>query len=88
MLCDGSNRSGVRHFAEPMNLNDIRQHAWLLSSQALGREKISDITVQEVPADDPAVVALIMRGERNKRTPIVSDGTHPYVKQQQRKPPR
>jgi hypothetical protein len=87
-LVDGSQRSGVRKFPEPMNLEDIRAHAWQLAGEVLGRRMIEDIVAMEVPADDPAVVAMILRGEyRNKPVPR-SDGEHPYLKQQRRKPPR
>lgn len=85
-LVGGSTRTGVRAFAEPMNLHDIRMHAWKLSEEVLGRSAIEDVTVLEVPASDPAVIALIL-GEKKKKKPIPpSDGTHPYVKQQQRRP--
>jgi hypothetical protein len=87
-LVDGSHRSGVRKFPEPMNLEDIRIHARQLAGEVLGRGTIADVIVMEVPADDPAVVAMILRDEyRNKPVPR-SDGEHPYLKQQRRKPPR
>lgn len=85
-LVDGSTRTGVRAFTDPMNLNDIRIHAWHLAAEVLSRAAIGDVTVQEVPATDPAVIALILREEkRNKPTPR-SDGTHSYVKRQNRRP--
>ncbi len=87
-LVDGSQRSGVRKFPEPMNLEDIRTHAWQLAGEVLGRGAIEDVIVVEVPANDPAVVAIILRDEyRNKPVPR-GDGEHPYLKQQRRKPPR
>jgi hypothetical protein len=87
-LVDGSQRSGIRKFPEPMNLEDIRTHAWQLAGEVLGRGAIEDVTAREVPADDPAVVAMILsRESRNKLVPR-SDGEHPYLKQQRRKPPR
>lgn len=87
-MLNGHTQSGVRKFPEPMNLGDIRMHAWHLAAEALGRRKIEDVTVCEVPADDPAVVALILHDERNSRPTQASAGEHPYVKQQQRRPPR
>lgn len=60
LLRDGTRRSGVRKFPEPMNLADIRAHAWQLSAEVLGRGAIENVTVSELPADDPAVVALIL----------------------------
>jgi hypothetical protein len=87
-LVDGSQRSGVRKFPEPMNLEDIRAHAWQLGEEVLGRGAIEYVIVVEVPANDPTVVAMILRDEyRNKPVPR-SDGEHPYLKQQRRKPPR
>ena len=87
-LRDGTMRSGVRPFAEPMVLEDIRAHALQLTAEVLGRHTIEQITVQEVPATDPAVVALILSEKsRNKSIPP-SDGKHPYLKDLQRKPPR
>ena len=87
-LRNSSTLSGVRKFPEPMNLADIRLHAWHLATDALGRRTIEEVTVLEVPADDPAVVALILRDERNSRPAQSSTGEHPYLKQQQRRPPR
>jgi hypothetical protein len=84
-LRNGHKRSGVRAFTEPMNLEDIRKHAFHLSAEALGRGAIDDVEVHEVPATDPAVVAMISKGTRGKSN-FTSDGTHPYVKQQQRRP--
>ena len=88
-LKGGKTRSGIRHFPEPMNLTDIRAHALQLSAEALGRANIEQVTVEEVPATDPAVVALILKNKlRRTRTVPDSDGTHPYLKQQLRRPPR
>ena len=87
-LVNGGTRSGVRKFPEPMNLEDIRMHALHLAADVMGRREIEDVTVKEVPADDPAVVVLIL-GEQRKHSSIPpSDGQHPYVKKQHRKPPR
>ena len=77
----GGIRSGVRFFSEPVNLDDIRAHALHLASQALGRAAIADITAEEVPADDPAVVAIILRNEAHKKPVPRSDGEHPYLKE-------
>ncbi len=87
LLSDGGHRSGVRKFPESTNLEEIRSHAWKLAAEALGRNTIADVTVAEVPADDPAVVTLIL-GEQNRSNHIRSDGTHPYRIQQGRKPSR
>jgi hypothetical protein len=88
LLSKGGTRSGVRAFPEPMNLEDIRRHAWKLTAEALGQRAIAEIIVDEVPADDPAVVALILSQNR-KNLPVSSNtGQHPYVKQQNRRPPR
>ena len=85
LLHDGTRRTGVRHFPEPMNLEDIRKHAWQLSADVLGRGAIEDVTVTEVPADDPAVVALILDQRRSTKPIPPSDGTHPYLKGRGRK---
>lgn len=85
-LVDGSNRTGVRAFSEPMNLDDIRMHAWQLAAEVLGRSAIGDVTVLEVPATDPAVIALILQDQEKSKQIPPSDGTHPFVKQQNRKP--
>lgn len=63
-------------------------HAWRLSAEALGHQAIEDVTVKELPAHDPAVVALIIREKGKPKAIPRSDGVHPYVKQQQRRPPR
>ena len=77
----GGIRSGIRPFSEPMNLEDIREQAMYLAGQTLGRAAIADVTVEEVPADDPAVVALILRKEEGSKKIPRSDGEHPYLKQ-------
>lgn len=88
-LKGGGTRSGIRHFPEPMNLQDIRAHALQLSAEALGRHAIEQVTVEEVPATDPAVVALILSHKLRRSDNVSrSDGTHPYLKQQLRRPPR
>lgn len=87
-LSDGSQRSGMRKFTEPMNMEDIRAHAWQLAGDALGKGAVEQVIVMEIPADDPAVVAMILsHDQRNKPVPR-SDGEHPYLKQQCWKPPR
>lgn len=87
-LLGGGKRSGVRAFPEPMNLGEIRMHAWQLAAEVLGRGAIEEVTVKEVPANDPAVVSLIL-GQKGRNKPVPrSDGQHPYLKQQQRRPPR
>ena len=87
-LRNGEKRSGVRAFSEPMNLEDIRQHAWTLSSEVLGRGAIEDVVVKEVPPTDSAVVALILREQQKKKPVPRRDGEHPYVRQMQRRPLR
>lgn len=85
-LRDGGKRSGVRSFAEPMNLEEIRKHAWHLAAEVLGRHAIEDVAAWKVPADDPAIVALILGEKRKCKPPLSTDGKHPYVRQQQRRP--
>ena len=87
-LVAGGKRSGVRRFPEPNNVNDVRIHAWQLAAEALGREAIGDVSVAELPADDPAVVAFILGQQKKDKPAVESDGEHPYVKQQRRNPPR
>jgi hypothetical protein len=88
LLVNGSQRSGVRKFSEPMIMTHIRNHAWQLAAEVLGRGMIEEVIVMEVPADDPAVVAMILSQEYRNKLVIRSDGEHPYLKQQRRKPPR
>jgi len=88
LLCNRGKRSGVRGFPDPMNLEEIRAHAWHLAEEVLGRREIENVTVDEVAADDPAVVALILGQQRRNEAVRPSNGEHPYVKQQQRRPPR
>jgi len=76
-LRDGSKRSGVRSFTEPIVLQDIRMHAWHLAGESLGRAAIEDLSVQEVGPDDPAVVALILKEMKRKKGIAPSDGEHP-----------
>lgn len=87
-LANGGKRTGVRAFPSPINLHDIRMHAWHLASEVLGRAAVEDVTVIELAADDPAVVAFIHGEQRKKVVTPASDGEHPYVKQQHRRPPR
>jgi hypothetical protein len=87
-LRNGGTRTGVRRFPEPIIMNDIRKHAWQLSAEVLGRGAIADVTVVEVPASDPAVVALILSNHARAKPIPKSSGEHPYVTQQQRKPGR
>ena len=78
-LTNGKKRTGVRRVAEPMNLADIRSHARQLSEETLGRDKIEDVIVVELPADHPDVVAYILR--KQPKPIFKSDGTHPYLKE-------
>jgi hypothetical protein len=87
-LRDGTTRSGVRLISGPLILEDVRKLALRLSAEALGHQAIEDVTVRELPPDDPAVVALIVSEKGKAKTIPRSDGTHPYIKQQQRRPPR
>lgn len=79
-LAAGGTRSGIRPIPEPINLPDVRDQALRLASESLGRAAIADVTVEEVPADDPAVVALILRDQAHKKEIPRSDGEHPYLK--------
>jgi|HubBroStandDraft_2_1064218.scaffolds.fasta_scaffold1025165_1 hypothetical protein len=88
LLVDGTKLAGVRHFPEPIVVADIRSQAWHLAGEVLGRERIQDVVVTELAADDPAVVALILGQQRKNREVPRSDGEHPYLKQQRRKPSR
>jgi hypothetical protein len=87
-LIGGGKRTGIRKFPEPMNMEDIRNHAWQLASDVLGRGAIEDVKVAEVAADDPGVVALILSQQQKNNAVPRSDGEHPYLKHQRRKPPR
>ena len=88
-LKSGGIRSGIRHFQEPMNLQHIRAQAMQLASESLGRGNIEEVTVEEVPATDPRVVAMIVKDKLRKDIGVSpSDGKHPYLKQQLRRPPR
>jgi hypothetical protein len=87
-LRDGTTRSGVRLISGPIILEEVRKLAWRLSADTLGHQAIEDVTVKELPPDDPAVVALIVSEKVKTKTIPRSDGVHPYVKQQQRRPPR
>jgi hypothetical protein len=87
-LIGGGKRLGIRKFPEPMNMEDIRNHSWLLASEVLGRGAIEDVSVAEVPANDPGVVAMILNQQRGNEPVPRSDGEHPYLKHQRRKPPR
>lgn len=87
-LRDGTQRSGVRLIPDPVVLEGIRHQAWRLAGEVLGREHIEDVQVNELPASDPALVALIISNKAKSISIPRSDGEHPYTKQQQRRPPR
>lgn len=87
-LIGGGKRSGIRKFPGPMNMDDIRNHSWLLAAEVLGREAIEDVSVEEVAANDPGVVAIILNQQRRNDPVPRSDREHPYLKYQRRKPPR
>jgi hypothetical protein len=53
-----------------------------------GTMAIEDVSVQEVPPDDPAVVALILKEIKRKQGVARTDGEHSFVKQQHRRLPR
>jgi hypothetical protein len=79
-LRDGNKRSGVRAFAEPINLKDIHDHVWRLASEVLGRNAIENVIVTELPATVPAVVALLL-GQKGRNESISrSNGEHPFAK--------
>ena len=87
-LFDGTQRSGVRRFPEPMDLDAIRNQARQLAGEVLGPRAIEEVIVTELPADDPAVVALILSEARRGEVVPRSDGEHPYLRHQGRKPAR
>jgi hypothetical protein len=85
-LTNGQQRCGIRHSADSEKLENIRVHAARLSVDALGREAIKDVTVEMLPATDPAVVALLSRYKRPGPLPERSTGEHPFTRNQSRKP--
>ena len=85
-LQNGKSRTGIRHFPDAEQLESIRSHARQLSVEALGRAAIVDVIVEALPADDPAVVAFILRGQRRISTPELSTGEHPFTREQHRRP--
>jgi hypothetical protein len=64
LLRDGTTRSGAWKFPEPTILAEIRAQARQRSAEVLGHGSIEDVLVVEVPADDPAVVALLLGQQR------------------------
>ena len=84
LLRDGTKRTGVRHFPSPINLEDIRKHAFQLSADVLGRAMIEDVTVAEVPADDPAVVAIILEQQQKKNAAAPRDANREAVTRHRR----
>jgi len=86
LLRDGGKRSGVRRFDEPMVLEDIRAQAFQLAAEVLGQIAIDEVIVHELPPTDPAVVSLILDELKRSKPVPRSDGVHPYLKDQQRKP--
>ena len=87
-LRDGTHRYGIRVIPDPVVLEDLRRQAWRLAGDVLGSENIDDVVVRELSASDPAVVTLIVAEKAKAITIPRSDGTHPYLKQAQRRPPR
>lgn len=87
-LRDHTKRSGVRSVSSPLDLDEVRLHAWRLSADVFGEALIQDVTVQELSADDPRVVALIINTCGKTKTVPRSDGVHPYLKHTGQKPPR
>jgi hypothetical protein len=81
LLRNGTRRTGVRHFPEPMNLEDIRTQAWQLSAEVLGRGVIENVVVAEVPADDPAVVALILEQQLKQKAATGDSSRADYLRQ-------
>jgi hypothetical protein len=67
-LRDGTKRSGVRSFSGPFVPEEIRMHAWRLSAEVLGHQAKEDVTVQELPPDDPAKVTLILKEQTKVKT--------------------
>jgi hypothetical protein len=82
-------QSANRHseVSRAMNLEDIERHAQQLAGDVLGLEIIEDAVLTKVPSEDPAEVALILNAAQNDSSVPRSDGEHPYLKQQDRKPP-
>jgi hypothetical protein len=85
-LRDNTKRSGVRSFSSDVALEDVRRQAWQLSAEVLGHAAIEDVSVKELPPDDPSVVALILRDQSKSRKIPSSKGERPFLKPQQRKP--
>lgn len=85
-LTNGQQRSGIRHSADSEKLENIRVHATRLSADVLGREAIKDVTVEMLPATDPAVVAILSRYKKPGPLPERSTGEHPFTRDQWRKP--
>jgi hypothetical protein len=79
-------RSGIRHFPDSEQLQAIRTHAFKLSVEVLGRRAIKNVRVEELPADDPGVVAFIISGKRGTSFPEPSTGEHPFTREQRRRP--
>jgi hypothetical protein len=85
-LNNGQRRSGIRHSADSEKLENIRVHAARLSADALGREAIKDVTVEMLPATDPAVVAILSRYKKPGPLRERSTGEHLFTRDQWRKP--
>ena len=87
-LRNGQQKTGIRHFPEPVKLTEIRAQALALSAQVLGRGAIDEVTVQELPPDDPGVVAYILHHQSPKKAPEPITGRRSYPSQENRRPPR
>jgi hypothetical protein len=85
-LTNGQQRSGIRYSADSEKPENIQVHAARLSADALGREAIIDVTVEILPATDPAVVALLSRYKKPETLSERSTGEHPFTRDQWRKP--
>ena len=85
-LLSGKPRTGIRQISDSEDLESVRAHALRLSADVLGRAAIMDVTVEALAADDPGVVALILGGHGGKALTERSEGEHPFVREQRRRP--
>jgi hypothetical protein len=57
----GRAMTGIRHFKGDVSKAEVLRIAWDHGAEALGRKEIADIFVTALPANDPAVVAFILK---------------------------
>jgi hypothetical protein len=58
---NGLKHSGVRHFPESLTYKQVEAQVWQKARDTIGRLAISDIRIENVPADHPEVVAYILQ---------------------------